>query len=85
MRSVDGTAPPRGRLALYDSTMRFTEELTVMSERELVQPHPGDKRFQRRKEDGTFGESDDASRSLSQDARQHSSKKKPRNEGDKGD
>ena len=56
-----------------------------MSERELVQPHPGDKRFQRRKEDGTFGESDDASRSLSQDARQHSSKKKPRNEGDKGD
>lgn len=56
-----------------------------MSERELVEPHPGDKRYQRRKEDGTFGESDDQSKSLSQDARQHSNTQKPENEGDKGD
>jgi hypothetical protein len=56
-----------------------------MSQRELVEPHPGDKRFQRRKEDGTFGESDDAARSLGRDVQQHSSTKKPRNEGDKGD
>lgn len=56
-----------------------------MSERELVEPHAGDKRFQRRKEDGTFGESDDVSRSLSRDVKQHSSTKKPRNQGDKGD
>jgi hypothetical protein len=56
-----------------------------MSQRELVEPRPGDKRFQRRKEDGTFGDSDDAGRSLAQDARQHSGKKKPENEGDKGD
>jgi hypothetical protein len=38
-----------------------------MSERELIEPHKGDKRYQRRKEDGTFGDSDDQSRSLSQD------------------
>ena len=56
-----------------------------MSQRELVEPHPGDKRFQRRKEDGTFGESDDAGRAIGQDVKQHSSHKKPRNEGDKGD
>jgi hypothetical protein len=56
-----------------------------VSERELIEPHQGDKRYQRRKEDGTFGESDDQSRSLSQDQRQHAKTKKPRNEGDKGD
>ena len=56
-----------------------------MSQRELVEPHPGDKRFQRRKKDGTFGESDDVSSSLRGDVKQHSSREKPRNEGDKGD
>ena len=56
-----------------------------MSQRELIEPNRGDKRFQRRKADGTFGESDDVSASLSQDARQHSATKKPRGEGDKGD
>ena len=33
-----------------------------MTERELIEPHPGDKRYQRRKEDGTFGESDETVR-----------------------
>jgi hypothetical protein len=56
-----------------------------MSQRELIQPHKGDKRFQRRSDDGTFGDSDDVTRSLGQDVREHSSTKKPRNEGDKGD
>jgi hypothetical protein len=56
-----------------------------MSKRELIEPHPGDKRYQRRKEDGTFGESDDQSKSLSQDAHQHAAHRKPRGEGDKGD
>ena len=56
-----------------------------MSQRELVEPHPGDKRFQRRKKDGTFGEADDVSSSLGRDVKQHSSRQKPRNEGDKGD
>lgn len=48
-----------------------------MSERELIEPHMGDKRYQRRHEDGTFGESDDVSKSLSQDVRQHAKTKKP--------
>lgn len=56
-----------------------------MSQRELIEPHKGDKRYQRRNPDGTFGEADDVGRSLSQDVRQHSGTKKPRGEGDKGD
>lgn len=56
-----------------------------MAERELNEPHKGDKRYQRRNDDGTFGESDDMSQSLSRDVRQHSDTKKPRNEGDRGD
>jgi hypothetical protein len=54
-------------------------------ERELIEPHKGDKRYQRRNEDGTFGESDDVSRSLSQDVQRHSKTRKPHNQGDKGD
>ena len=61
------------------------EKGSEMSEREKIEPHDGDVRFQRRKKDGTFGKSDDASKSLSQDVRKHSSTKKPRNQGDKGD
>lgn len=56
-----------------------------MGERELVKPHPGDKRYQRRNEDGTFGDSDDQTESLGRDMQQHSGTKKPRNEGDRGD
>lgn len=54
-------------------------------ERELIEPHPGDKRYQRRNDDGTFGESDDQTKSLRQDVKQHSNTEKPRNQGDKGD
>jgi hypothetical protein len=56
-----------------------------MAQRELNEPHKGDKRFQRRKEDGTFGESDDVTSSLRQDVKDHSKTEKPRGEGDKGD
>lgn len=56
-----------------------------MGQRELIEPHTGDKRFQRRKEDGTFGKSDDQSKSLAADVRQHAKTKKPRGEGDRGD
>ena len=61
------------------------ERRSRMSQRELIEPHKGDKRYQRRKEDGTFAESDDQSRSLSADSRQQARNKKPRNQGDKGD
>lgn len=56
-----------------------------MGQRELNEPHKGDKRYQRRNDDGTLGESDDQGKSLSQDAHQHAKTKKPKNEGDKGD
>ena len=56
-----------------------------MGDRELNEPHKGDKRFQRRNADGSFGDSDDVSESLSQDVRRHAETKKPRNQGDKGD
>ncbi len=56
-----------------------------MSQRELIEPHKGDKRYQRRNADGTFGEADDVGRSLSQDVRRHAETEKPRNEGDRGD
>jgi hypothetical protein len=56
-----------------------------MPERELIEPHKGDKRYVRRDGNGQFKESDDVGRSLSQDQKQHASTKKPRNQGDKGD
>ena len=56
-----------------------------MGQRELIEPHKGDKRYQRRKQDGTFGESDDQAASLRQDIQQHAKTKKPRGEGDRGD
>ena len=43
----------------------------MSSERELIEPN-GDKRFVRRDEDGQFKESDDVSRSLSQDQKRNS-------------
>ncbi len=56
-----------------------------MPQRELIEPHKGDKRYVRRDEQGRFKESDDVSRSLSQDVRRSAKAKKPRNEGDRGD
>lgn len=56
-----------------------------MSQRELIEPHEGDKRYVRRDENGRFKESVDVGRSLAADRRQHAKTKKPRGEGDKGD
>jgi hypothetical protein len=57
----------------------------AMGEREKIEPHEGDVRYQRRNEDGTFGESDDQTRSLRQDVQKDAKTEKPRNQGDKGD
>ena len=56
-----------------------------MSERELIEPHQGDKRYQRRNKDGTCGASDDQGKSLSRDVKQRAKTKKPKNQRDKGD
>lgn len=55
------------------------------SKRELIEPNKGDKRFVRRDERGRFKESDDVSRSLSQDVRKHSSTTVKPGHGDRGD
>ena len=54
------------------------------SKRETIAPH-GHKRYVRRDEKGRFAESDDASRSLSSDVRQHSANETKPGQGDRGD
>lgn len=56
-----------------------------MSKRELIEPNPGDKRYIRRDEQGRITESDDVSRSLSQDVRKHARNESPKGQGDRGD
>lgn len=55
------------------------------SKRELIEPDKGDKRYVRRDERGRFKESDDVSRSLSQDVRRHSNTDVASGQGDRGD
>jgi hypothetical protein len=56
-----------------------------MSKRELIEPHPGDKRYVRRDEKGQFKESDDVGRSLSQDRKRQARTKSTPGQGDRGD
>ena len=53
--------------------------------RELIEPHKGDKRYIRRDENGRIKESDDVSRSLSQDVRKDAKTVAKKGEGDRGD
>jgi hypothetical protein len=55
------------------------------AKRELIEPHEGDKRYVRRDEQGQFEESDDVSKSLAADRRQHSDTPAKKGQGDKGD
>lgn len=55
------------------------------SRRELIESHPGDKRFVRRDAAGQFTESDDVGKSLASDQRQRAKKTAPKGQGDKGD
>ncbi|AXK72024.1 hypothetical protein DWG18_06840 [Lysobacter sp. TY2-98] len=56
-----------------------------MSKRELIEPNPGDKRYVRRDEKGRFAESDNVSRSLAADRRQHAKHDAGPGQGDRGD
>lgn len=56
-----------------------------MAKRELIEPNPGDKRYVRRDEQGRFDESDDVSRSLSQDVRRDAKHDAGKGQGDRGD
>lgn len=57
----------------------------MSKKRELIEPHPGDKRYIRRDDNGRFKESDDVSRSLRQDVKRHSPHVIKPGQGDKGD
>ena len=69
-----------GRLVITDASKGDT----VMP-RELIEPHKGDKRYIRRDENGRIKESDDVSRSLSQDVRKDAKTESRKGEGDRGD
>lgn len=56
----------------------------MSDKRELISPN-GDKRYVRRDERGRFKESDDVSRSLSQDVRRHAKTETKSGQGDRGD
>ena len=55
------------------------------SKRELIEPNKGDKRFVRRKADGTFGKTVDVSKSLSADRKRTAKKVVAKGQGDRGD
>jgi hypothetical protein len=57
---------------------------TKKGSRELIDTGT-DKRYVRRRPDGTFKESDDVGRSLRQDVKQHAKKTVPKGQGDRGD
>ncbi len=57
-----------------------------MSSREIIQPHPGDKRYARRNEEGQFTENQvDVGKSLAADRRSKAKKVVPKGQGDRGD
>jgi hypothetical protein len=55
------------------------------TKRELIEPHRGDKRYVRRKADGTFGKTVDVGSSLSADKRRKAKTKVANGQGDRGD
>jgi hypothetical protein len=55
-------------------------------ERELIEPHKGDKRYVRRDEQGRFTDDQvDVGKSLAADRKQHSETRAKRGQGDRGD
>lgn len=56
-----------------------------MSNRELIEPTDGDKRYVRRDEDGRFKEVEDVGRSLAADQRRKAKSTAKKGQGDRGD
>lgn len=57
----------------------------MASKRELIEPHPGDKRYVRRDAAGRFKKVVDVGRSLAADRRSHSKTEVESGQGDRGD
>lgn len=66
-------------------TFSMSSSKESSSKRELLEPHPGDKRFVRRDSEGKFFESDDVGKSLAADQRTHAETESEKGQGDKGD
>jgi len=62
----------------------MAQKKRTSTKRELVNTGT-DKRYVRRRADGTFKESDDVGRSLSADRRKHAKTKAKKGQGDRGD
>ena len=78
----------RQQLATIDSALDeilVRKGKTMPRKRELIEPHPGDKRYVRRDAQGRFKESDNLHRSLSQDDRRKATTAAKPGQGDKGD
>jgi hypothetical protein len=56
-----------------------------MSNRELIEPNKGDKRYVRRDDQGRFKESADVGRSLAADQRKRAKTVAKKGQGDRGD
>jgi hypothetical protein len=57
-----------------------------MTERHIIEPHEGDKRYARRDDQGQFTEDQaDVGKSLAADQRQHSKTPAQKGQGDRGD
>lgn len=58
----------------------------MANDRELIEPHEGDKRYIRRDDEGQFTDSqDDVGRSLAQDQRTAAKTEVEKGQGDRGD
>jgi hypothetical protein len=58
----------------------------MAKDRELIEPHEGDKRYVRRDDEGEFTDSqDDVGRSLTQDRRTAAETEVKKGQGDRGD
>ena len=64
---------------------RMPTKKKAASKRELIEPTKGDKRYVRRKSDGTFGKTVDVGASLSADKKTKAKKTVPKGQGDRGD
>jgi hypothetical protein len=71
-------------MAKSRKTTRTVPKRKAAAKRELIDTGT-DKRYVRRRADGTFKESDDVGKSLSADRRRKATKKAKRSQGDKGD
>jgi hypothetical protein len=59
----------------------MTTKKKTASKRELLEPREGDKRYVRRKADGTFGKTVDVGKSLSADKHTEAKTKVPKGQG----